>query len=212
MLAPCRGPQEGLRYVNPLVMENAGRLADPTVIKVGGSYYLYLTGGVSPGRGFGAAVWASDDLVRWEHHEVSIEGGRGVVAPTAFEYEGYVYLTGNDIGLFRSRDPLGPFEFFGDFVDEHGHRLHSAIGGQGLRRQQRGARRYKIEVSADGEAFTTVVDKTGNSRDNAVEFNAIVPVEARYVRLTLTGWPQGLPVGVLEFTVFGRPLFSPRIP
>jgi hypothetical protein len=110
-------PQEGLRYVNPLVMENAGRLADPTVIKVGGGYYLYLTGGVSPGRGLGAAVWASDDLVRWEHHEVSIEGGRGVVAPTAFEYEGYVYLTGNDIGLFRSRDPLGPFEFFGDFVD-----------------------------------------------------------------------------------------------
>ena len=119
--------QDGLRYVNPLVMENAGRLADPTVIEVEGKYYLYLTGGVSPGGRFGGAVWSSDDLVRWEHHEVSIAGGRGIGAPTAFEYEGYVYLTGNDIGLFRSRDPLGPFEFFGDFVDQHGHRLDSGL-------------------------------------------------------------------------------------
>ena len=120
-------PQEGLRYVNPLVMENAGRLADPTVIEFQGTYYLYLTGGVSPGRRFGAAVWSSDDLVRWEHHAVSIAGGRGIGAPTAFAYEGYVYLTGNDIGLFRSPDPLGPFEFFGDFVDQHGHRLESGL-------------------------------------------------------------------------------------
>jgi len=122
-----------LRYVNPLVMENAGRLADPTVIKFRGAYYLYLTGGVSPGGSLGAAVWSSEDLVRWEHHLVSIPQGRGISAPTAFEYEGYVYLTGNDSGLFRSRNPLGPFEFFGDFIDEHGHRLerrlHGACGG-----------------------------------------------------------------------------------
>ncbi len=108
-------PNKTLRYVNPLVMENAGRLADPTVIKFQGKYYLYLTGGVSPGGSSGAAVWSSDDLVHWEYHKVSIVGGRGIGAPTAFDYKGYVYLTGNDIGLFRSRDPLGPFEFFGDF-------------------------------------------------------------------------------------------------
>ena len=115
--------QSQLRYVNPLVMENAGRLADPTVIKFQETYYLYLTGGVSPGGRLGAAVWSSTDLVNWKHHDVSIAGGRGIGAPTAFEYEGYVYLTGNDTGLFRSRNPLGPCEFFGDFVDEHGHRL-----------------------------------------------------------------------------------------
>lgn len=119
--------QEKRRYINPLVMENAGRLADPTVIKVEGTYFLYLTGGVSPGGRHGAAVWSSDDLVHWEHHAVSIEGDRGIGAPTAFEYEGWVYLTGNDRGLFRSRDPLGPFEFFGDFVDEHGHRLENGL-------------------------------------------------------------------------------------
>jgi len=42
-------PQKKLRYVNPLVIENAGRLADPTVIKYQGKYYLYQTGGFSPG-------------------------------------------------------------------------------------------------------------------------------------------------------------------
>jgi hypothetical protein len=119
--------QGQLRYVNPLVMENAGRLADPTVIKFQETYYLYLTGGVSPGGRLGAAVWSSTDLVNWKHHDVSIAGGRGIGAPTAFEYEGYVYLTGNDTGLFRSRNPLGPFEFFGDFVDEHGHRLERSL-------------------------------------------------------------------------------------
>ena len=75
----------------------------------------------------GHSVWSSTDLVNWKHHDVSIAGGRGIGAPTAFEYEGYVYLTGNDTGLFRSRNPLGPFEFFGDFVDEHGHRLERSL-------------------------------------------------------------------------------------
>ncbi len=71
------------------------------------------------------------------------------------------------------------------------------------------ARSYKIEVSADGHNFTTVVDKTDNRRDNAVEFDEIPPLEGRYVRLTITGWPANLPIGVLEFTVFGRPVSSP---
>ena len=67
-------------------------------------------------------------------------------------------------------------------------------------------RRYKIEISADGETFTTVVDRTDYERDNAVTFDEIDPVECRYVKLTLTDWPTSLPVGVLEFTVFGRPV------
>ena len=115
--------EKALRYVNPLVMEEAGRLADPTVIKFKGKYYLYLTGGISPGGRYGAVVWSSDDLVHWENHKVFIPEGRSIEAPAAFDYEGYVYLTGNDIGLFRSRDPLGPFEYFGDFVNEKGQRL-----------------------------------------------------------------------------------------
>jgi xylan 1,4-beta-xylosidase len=116
-------PDKALRYVNPLVMENAGRLADPTVIKVEGKYFLYLTGGISPYGSSRGGVWSSNDLVHWEYHQVETQGARGIGAPTAFEYNGFVYLTGNDIGLYRSHSPLGPFEYFGDFVDEHGQRL-----------------------------------------------------------------------------------------
>jgi xylan 1,4-beta-xylosidase len=118
-------PSKVLRYANPLVIENAGRLADPTVIKFQGKYYLYLTGGLFPGGRSGAAVWSSQDLVGWEYQKVAIAGDREITAPTAVAYKDYVYLTGNDLGLFRSRSPLGPFEFFGDFVDEHGQRLES---------------------------------------------------------------------------------------
>jgi hypothetical protein len=66
-------------------------------------------------------------------------------------------------------------------------------------------RRYKIEVSLDGETFKTVVDKIKNDTDNSVEFDEIAPVKCRYVKLTITGWPKELPCGVLEFTIFGRP-------
>ena len=50
-----------------------------------------------------------------------------------------------------------------------------------------------------------MVDKTNNRNDNAVEFDEIEPVECRFVRLTITGWPESAPPGVIEFTVFGRP-------
>jgi xylan 1,4-beta-xylosidase len=116
-------PGKPLRYINPLVIENAGRLADPTVIKFHGKYYLYLTGGLSSGGRSETAVWSSEDLVNWEYHEVSLPEGIGIEAPTAVVYKEYVYITGNDKGLFRSTNPLGPFEFFGDFLDENGQRL-----------------------------------------------------------------------------------------
>jgi hypothetical protein len=66
-------------------------------------------------------------------------------------------------------------------------------------------RQYKIEVSSDGRTFTTVVDKTKNAADNVIEFDEIAPIQCRYVKFTITGWPKGLPVEVSEFTVFGKP-------
>ncbi len=106
------------RYVNPLVFENAGRLADPTVIQFEDKYYLYATGGLDEGR-----VWSSDDLVNWEHHQVILEGGHWSDAPAAFVHDGTVYVNGNGTGLSRSGDPLGPFEYMGDFTDYEGLRL-----------------------------------------------------------------------------------------
>ena len=106
------------RYVNPLVLPDAGRVADPTVIRVDGRYYLYLTGGIGGGK-----VWSSGDLLTWESHEVELPEEADIAAPDAFAYKGYVYLTGNYSPLYRSRSPLGPFELYGDFRNENGQRL-----------------------------------------------------------------------------------------
>ena len=111
-------PSKALQYVNPLTVEDAGRLADPVVIRIQGKYYLYATGGLA---------WSSDDLVHWNYHQVSMPEGSNIAAPGVFAYQGYVYLTGNYTGLFRSRDPLGPFEYSGDFTDENGQRLERGL-------------------------------------------------------------------------------------
>lgn len=65
--------------------------------------------------------------------------------------------------------------------------------------------KYKLEVSMDGEHFDTVVDKTQNavSRDNV--FEDFAPVNCRFVKLTVTGWPEDTPLGIIDFTVFGHP-------
>ena len=67
------------------------------------------------------------------------------------------------------------------------------------------AYQYRVEVSLDNKQFTTVLDRTGNTRANNVEFGEFAPVRTRWVRLTITGRPKDLPLAVLEFTVFGRP-------
>jgi xylan 1,4-beta-xylosidase len=70
--------------------------------------------------------------------------------------------------------------------------------------------RYKIEASKDGKTFETILDKTGNTVTKYTEFDELRPTVCRYVRLTITEWPHvpNVPLGVLEFTVFGKG--SPR--
>jgi len=104
---------EPLRYVNPLSIEGVRSIADPCVIRHKGQYYLFVTGGM---------LWSSDNLVHWKRQEVKMEAGPRVVAPHAFEYQGQIYLTGNDIGYYRARDPLGPWTYIGDMHDEKGQR------------------------------------------------------------------------------------------
>jgi hypothetical protein len=50
------------------------------------------------------------------------------------------------------------------------------------------------------------LDKTNNSVTRYTEFDELTPTECGFVRLTITGWPHndGVPLGVLEFTVFGK--------
>jgi len=75
------------------------------------------------------------------------------------------------------------------------------------------AHRYRIEASSDGETFTTLLDKTRSTVTKYVEFDELPPTTCRFVRLTLTDWPRnaGTPLGIVEFTVFGRAV-SPSAP
>ena len=56
----------------------------------------------------------------------------------------------------------------------------------------------------DGENFQTVLDKSNYNGSRNVTFDEIKPVECRFVRLTMLGWPKGTPLSILDFSVFGR--------
>lgn len=64
---------------------------------------------------------------------------------------------------------------------------------------------YKIEASKDGQTYETILDKTNNTITRYTEFDELPPTVCRFVRFTITDWPHiaNVPLGVLEFTVFG---------
>ena len=70
------------------------------------------------------------------------------------------------------------------------------------------AHRYKIEASTDGTNYKTVLDKTDNNVTKYVEFDEIPPTSCRFVRVTMTDWPRtgNSNLGIMEFTVFGKPI------
>jgi hypothetical protein len=74
--------------------------------------------------------------------------------------------------------------------------------------------RYRIEVSNDGKTFTTVLDKTQNAATKYVEFDELPPTVCRFARLTLTDWPHNAaaPLGIVEFTVFGKAVSPSAMP
>ena len=67
---------------------------------------------------------------------------------------------------------------------------------------------YKIDVSMDGKNFVTALDQTKNNISRNTVFEEIPPVKCRFVRLTMTNWPKASPLGILEFTIFGKPANS----
>ena len=56
----------------------------------------------------------------------------------------------------------------------------------------------------DGKTYKTVLDMSDNDVARNVVFDEIDPVECRYVRLTMLDWPEGSPLSILDFSVFGR--------
>lgn len=107
-------------YSNPILTED--NPADPHVIKVDDTYYLYAT---THGRGYDALT--SKDLVHWEPRgSVFDDSRRGAWAPDVFHDKRgdgrfYLYYTDTDpdplpashskrIGVAVADSPLGPFE------------------------------------------------------------------------------------------------------
>ena len=109
----------GAGYINPLPVE----IADPSVLRHNGVYYLYGTS--APSEGF--KVWSSNDLVQWDAHPPAFRktssswARRHFWAPYAVERDGAFYLFYNAVGpiggrrtshricVARSDSPLGPF-------------------------------------------------------------------------------------------------------
>jgi len=67
---------------------------------------------------------------------------------------------------------------------------------------------YKIEVSTDGKSYTTALDQTKNSISRNTISGEIPPVKCRFVRLTMINWPRTTLLGIIEFTIFGKPAGS----
>ena len=70
------------------------------------------------------------------------------------------------------------------------------------------AYQYTIEVSMDGQTYTTALDQTKNAISRNTIFEEIPPVKCRFVRLTMANWPRTTPLGIIEFTIFGKPAES----
>jgi hypothetical protein len=67
---------------------------------------------------------------------------------------------------------------------------------------------YKIDVSLDGKTYNTVLDQSKNAISRNTCFEEIPPAKCRFVRLTMINWPKTTPLGIIEFTVFGKPADS----
>jgi xylan 1,4-beta-xylosidase len=67
---------------------------------------------------------------------------------------------------------------------------------------------YIIEVSMDGKTYVTALDQTRNNISRNTIFEEIPPVKCRFIRLTITKWSVSSPLGIIEFTVFGKPAES----
>jgi len=116
LIATCCAADE--TYQNPVLDE--GNPADPHVIRIDGTYYLYAT---THGRGYD--VFTSRDLVRWENQGSVFDDPRGGAwAPDVFhdptDGKFYLYYTDSDrsvgtdlrakqVGVAVADGPTGPF-------------------------------------------------------------------------------------------------------
>jgi hypothetical protein len=148
------------------------------------------------------AAYATDDWngTVWEPAENDKQPTLNIdlVAPTEFETGQYFQIDSSRIE-FATGNPWG---FFGGRGKTEAVKA-APVGPKAFH--------YKIETSIDGKQYTTVLDKTNNEITRYTEFDEIPPTKCRFVRLILTDWPRnnGTPLGVIEFTVFGKAIATP---
>jgi xylan 1,4-beta-xylosidase len=137
-----------LRYCNPLPIEASSRdgspqgvnLGDVTVVREGGKYYLFGTGG---------GGWVSEDLVNWQYQGVEMRQGRVPVAPHVVKYNGQFYMSGNNAPVYRAPSILGPYEVLGEWTDVTGKPFAGFANG----RQWVGAFDVDIFVDEDNKPY-----------------------------------------------------------
>lgn len=66
---------------------------------------------------------------------------------------------------------------------------------------------YLVEVSSDGTAWTTIVDKSANTSSTKIQTD-LYTVAGRYVRVTITGVPSSRWTAFSEFRVWGEETIS----
>jgi phage terminase large subunit-like protein len=125
--APALGTS--IRYCNPLSIPASSQdgaprgvsLGDVTVVREGGKYYMFNTGG---------GGWVSDDLVNWRYQGVEMRQGRVPVAPHVAKYNGQFYMSGNNAPLYRAPAILGPYDVVGDWTDVSGKPFAGVSNGR----------------------------------------------------------------------------------
>ena len=64
--------------------------------------------------------------------------------------------------------------------------------------------KYKIELSSDGENWSTVLDCSDNDVDLSVDYRTFPSARGELARLTILSAPAGIRPGVISFSVFGK--------
>ena len=70
--------------------------------------------------------------------------------------------------------------------------------------------RYRVETRlTTDDPWEIALDRSDNDTDMLIEYLTFPPRLARYMRLVILGWPTGLGVGVVDFSVFGQGQYPP---
>lgn len=122
LLVSCQSPSSSqtglLKIQNPII---PGYFADPSVVELDGTYYLYAT--ADPWGGDFLGCWESSDFIHWTFHKLnwptksactsSNSNSNMVWAPSVIRKGNHYYMyisVGSEIWCGKADHPLGPWE------------------------------------------------------------------------------------------------------